>query len=240
MSAAAFFDAGRSLKRELTGEAAIGLTQSEVDALNAVVGAWHAAGAAITRNPTALGDAAAFFAEVRKAFGALTQPQVEGFQALLQAVGVAGWPLAWAAYGLATAWHETAARMEPVKEAFWLTEEWRKLHLRYAPWYGRGFVQLTWQKNYERADEELGLGGVLLADPDVALKPDVAARIMVRGMEQGWFCGKRLGDYFSGEGEAPEAAFVAARHIINGNDKAEAIAKEALAFERALRIGGWA
>lgn len=39
MSAAAFFDAARALKRELTCEAA-GLTQGEVDAFNAVVSQW--------------------------------------------------------------------------------------------------------------------------------------------------------------------------------------------------------
>lgn len=39
MSAAAFFNAARAYKRELTGEPAIGLTQEDVDALNAVT-AW--------------------------------------------------------------------------------------------------------------------------------------------------------------------------------------------------------
>lgn len=37
MSAAAFFDAARALKRELTGE---GLTQAEVDALNEIIASW--------------------------------------------------------------------------------------------------------------------------------------------------------------------------------------------------------
>lgn len=39
MSAAAFFDAARALKRELTG-AGDGLSQPEVDALNAVIASW--------------------------------------------------------------------------------------------------------------------------------------------------------------------------------------------------------
>lgn len=46
MSAAAFFDAARALKRELTGNTAIGVTQAEVDALNAVIGAWQPLGMA--------------------------------------------------------------------------------------------------------------------------------------------------------------------------------------------------
>lgn len=43
MTAAAFFDAARALKRELTGEPTVGLTQAEVDQLNAVVSQWNPA-----------------------------------------------------------------------------------------------------------------------------------------------------------------------------------------------------
>lgn len=236
MSVAAFFDAARALKRELTGE---GLTQEEVDGLNAVIGRWNRVA---PTNPTALTDAAKFFASVRSSFGALTQPQVEGFQALLQAFGTARWPIGWAAYGLATAWHETAKTMQPVREAYWVKngEAWRKANLRYYPWYGRGFCQLTWQKNYQRADDELSLGGKLIADADLALEPDIAARIIVWGMETGTFTGKGLKDYLPLSGKAGHDAFRAARQIINGRDKDELIAKEADAFQSALEAGGWA
>jgi putative chitinase len=237
MSAEAFFDAARAYKRELTGEVAIGLTQAEVDALTTVVALWSKAP---SPNPTALSSGPAFFSVVRALFGPMQQPQVDGFEALLQAYGVARWPLAFAAYGLATAWHETAKTMRPVREAYWLSEEWRKTHLRYFPWYGRGFVQLTWQKNYERADEELGLGRKLIADADVAMQPDIAARIMVHGMEGGWFSGKRLSDYLPLAGKAGFDAYTAARHIINGTDKAAEIAKLAQQFEGALIAGDWA
>lgn len=236
MSAAAFFDAARALKRELTGDAAIGLTQGEVDELQRVIGTWAPGAVA---NPTALSDAGAFFSSVRGAFGALTQPQVEGIQAVLQALGVARWPIAWAAYGLATAWHETAARMEPVREAFWLSEAWRKTNLRYYPWYGRGYVQLTWERNYQKAEEALGLNGALTADPDLALKPEVASRIMVWGMEAGAFTGKKLADYLPLSGQAGFDAYSEARRIINGTDKAAVIAKEAQQFEAALIAGEW-
>lgn len=43
MSAEAFFDAARAYKRERTGNPSIGLTQAEVDALNAVVSQWQPA-----------------------------------------------------------------------------------------------------------------------------------------------------------------------------------------------------
>jgi putative chitinase len=244
MSAAAFFDAARALKRELTGEST-GLSQQEVDALNAVILRWGSD--AVHPNPTALGDGGAFFSSIRRALStSLTQLQVDGFQTLLQAFGVARWPLSWAAYGLATAWHETAATMQPVKEAYWLSEDWRKTHLRYFPWYGRGYVQLTWKGDdrlppygYTRADVELGLNGQLVANPDLALKPDLAARIITAGMEQGWFSNLGLKDCLPLSGKAGYEAYTAARHIINGTDKADVIAKEAQAFEAALEAGGW-
>lgn len=186
-------------------------------------------------NPRALGDGGAFFTAVRAAFGSLEQSQVEGFQRLLQAYGVARWPISWAAYALATGWWETNKTMQPVREAYWLSEEWRKKNLRYYPWYGRGDVQLTWEANYRKADTALGLNGALIADPDLAMNPEISARIMVWGMENGAFTGKKLGDYLNGD-----TNYKGARQIINGHDKDDEIAEIALSFERALRAGGWA
>jgi hypothetical protein len=213
-----------------------GFTPAEVAAIDEAID--QAEG--IAPNPRALASAIEFFSSVRAKLGPLTQSQVEGFEALLQAFGVARWPLAWAAYGLATAWHETASQVKPVREAYWKTEEWRKAHLRYWPWYGRGPVQLTWEGNYKRADKELGLNGALLANPDMALEPDIGARIMVKGMEEGWFTGKKLADTLPIVGLANKPHFIKSRPIINGTDKAEKIANEALAFQEALVAGGWA
>ena len=64
-----------------------------------------------------LSNPAASFAAVRAELfaGALAQTQVDGINAIL-----AAWPDGtdprWAAYGLATAFHETARAMEPVPE----------------------------------------------------------------------------------------------------------------------------
>jgi hypothetical protein len=108
-----------------------------------------------------LDDPQAFFDSVRASGllgGAALKPdQVTGLGAVLGAAQKAGWPLAFTAYALATACHETAYTMQPVREAFWLSEAWRRTHLRYYPYYGRGYVQLTWEDNYKRADLELGL-----------------------------------------------------------------------------------
>lgn len=40
------------------------------------------------------------------------------------------------AYVLATTEWETANTFKPVKEAYWLSEEWRRKNLRYFPFYG--------------------------------------------------------------------------------------------------------
>lgn len=266
MSTAAFFDSARALKREQTGYASTGLTQEDVDGLNAIIEGWKppetapsapgrgsAAFQASDRqsapdtlsgpengvNPTALSDAGKFFQSVHASFGILTQDQVDGFNVLLQAIAVSAWPLAFAAYGLGTAWHETNAKMQPVREAYWLSEDWRKGNLRYYPWYGRGFCQLTWQRNYQHADDELDLGGKLIADADLALQPDIAAKIMVLGMGRGWFSGKKLSDYLPASGRASEQQFTAARPIINAMDKATLIAGHAINFQTALGDGGW-
>lgn len=177
-----------------------------------------------------LKDASAFFLHIRGKFGALDTDQVNGFNHLLTAMSP--WSLYDTAYGLATAWWETNKTMQPVREAYWLGEDWRKKNLRYYPWYGRGYVQITWKENYEKADKELGLSGALVGAPDRALEPEIAARILVAGMDEGWFTGKKNSDYKSRE-------YVARRKMINGTDHDDDIAAIAEIMESALVSGGW-
>ena len=124
--------------------------------------------------------------------------------------------LRWLAYMLATAFHETNQEMQPVREAYWLSENWRATHLVYYPYYGRGYVQLTHPGNYRKAGDVVGVD--LVAEPDQALIPSIAATIMFSGMEEGWFRGdgKRhtLARYFSGSVNDPRGA----RAIINGKE----------------------
>lgn len=70
---------------------------------------------------------------------------------------------------------ETASTFRPVREAYWLSEDWRRANLRYHPYYGRGFIQLTWPGNYQAVGTRLGLP--LVGDPDLALDPGVAAQV---------------------------------------------------------------
>ena len=139
------------------------------------------------------------------------------------------------AYMLATAQWETAQTMLPVREAYWLSEDWREANLNYYPWYGRGFVQLTWEENYQRADNELHLKGALAADAELALEPTIAGMVMIIGMSQGWFTGKKLSDYIDLE----HSDFINARRIINGTDCATDIAEIAADFDAALLVEGY-
>lgn len=134
-----------------------------------------------------------------------------------------------AAYVLATAYWETARTMKPVREAYWVSEGWRQRNLRYYPHYGRGYVQLTWDYNYIKAGKKLGVD--FLPDLDKAMEPRYAAPIIVIGMKEGWFTGKKLSDYIK-EGSVN---YRSARRIVNGVDKASEIAALAASYEDAIK-----
>jgi predicted chitinase len=80
------------------------------------------------------------------------------------------------AAALATIAVETAHTFAPVQEAFWLDDAWRRTNLRYAPHWGRGYVQLTWDYNYRSYGEALGVD--LTNNVDRAMEPEIAAAIL--------------------------------------------------------------
>ncbi len=190
-------------------------------------------GVHVLKNPEA------FFDIVRTEFGSLRQGQVDGFRTVLDFMKE--WPLSWAAYGLATIWHETAATMQPIKEmggpAYFhdmydiegkRPEVAKRLGntkpgdgIKYA---GRGYVMITGRANYKKFGIE--------NDPDSALHQSVAGEILLNGMAKGMFTGKKNSDYLPGD-------YVNARRIINGADRAQTIAEYARQFEAALSAGGW-
>jgi putative chitinase len=138
------------------------------------------------------------------------------------------------AYILATAYHETAHTMKPVQEAFWLSEAWRKKNLRYYPWHGRGYVQLTWDYNYKKAEEKLRVP--FTKDPTLAMVPEYAAKILVLGMIEGWFVsGHKLDRYIT----LQKSDFVGARRMINGTDKKDLIAGIARDYDASLKKIGY-
>jgi putative chitinase len=170
-------------------------------------------------------DRDTYFNEVRASLfaGALTQQQVDGQSVILGLWehGDTGTPMTdvrWLAYMLATTYHECATRMWPVTE--YGSDEYLQ-GKDYWPYIARGFVGLTWDFNYEKASAALGLidDRNLVEHPDLALDSLIAARVMFRGMAEGWFTGKRLYDYFNDDPEdGPKNDPLNARQIINGND----------------------
>lgn len=201
-----------------------------------------------------LREPAKFFAACRVCVmgPTLDAGEVSGTEAVLEAMTAA--PLAYCAYALATAWHETAHSMQPVKEyggpsyltrMYDITGQRPALAKSYGNtepgdgirYCGRGYVQLTWKVNYRRASNELGVD--LIGNPDLAMQPDIAARIMRTGMEEGWFTGRSFASFLPSDGPAERASFFNARRIINGSDKAGQIADYALQFQDGLRAGGW-
>lgn len=190
---------------------------------------------------------------LKSKFGKLSQSQVDEINFLVDTFDndkSISYPQA--AYMLATTWHETAAKMLPIEEyghgknktyGTWFRNSKDQLysfndgskrsaylfadfpHL----YYGRGYVQLTWKTNYQKASEKLSHD--FLDSPQDVMKKEYAVKILITGMKEGWFTGKRLDDYIY----QSKKDYVNARRIINGTDKANLIAGYADTFERALR-----
>lgn len=96
-------------------------------------------------------------------------------------------------------------------------------------YYGRGYIQITWLSNYIKLGKLLGID--LVNDPDLALDPVVAAKILVVGCLRGIFTGKSLSDYIK---TGKRLEFIRARRVVNGNDKSELIATYAEKFLECL------
>lgn len=95
---------------------------------------------------------------------------------------------------------------------------------------GRGDVQITGRANYRRLGERLGID--LERDPEQALEPEIAARILVDGMMLGLFTGRSLDDVSEPETSRPD--FRNDRGVVNGSDRAAEIAAKADVFWEAL------
>lgn len=184
-------------------------------------------------------DRKRFFDAARKSpfSGKLTPGQVSGMEAILGEWERRGLTdLRQLAYMLATAFHETAFKMQPITEygsrAYFNRYEGRKdlgntVHGDGYRFRGRGYVQLTGRANYHKASQKLGTDFV--ASPERVLEPALASQIMFVGMAEGWFTGRKLFDYFNAKTD-----WVNARRIINGTDKAQEIASYARSFHAAL------
>jgi putative chitinase len=186
-------------------------------------------------------NAAAFFDVIRAGLfgGSLSQGQVDGHNIIGNVCSVAGLDpvLEQSAYILATVYHETARTMQPI-------EEYGGWNTRYAPWFGRGYVQLTWEENDKRQQDKLhAIEQVhIYRIPYLpgARRLESCARTQYIGPHHGrWHEGwrlhgkERLSDYI----KPGSVDYVNARRIVNGTDRAEQIAGYAREYERALRAG---
>lgn len=167
----------------------------------------------------------------------LTKKQVDGMDTILDY-----WEkerhedLRMLAYILATVFHETARTMQPIREygrgrgrAYGKPDPVTK-----QVYYGRGYVQLTWAKNYKEMGKILSVP--LYEHPDLALKPEIAVQILFEGMMSGRsyrgdFTGKSLEDYFT----PSKTDWINARRIVNGTDQASKIAGYARKFHDYLK-----
>lgn len=147
------------------------------------------------------------------------------------------------AYVLATVEHETGGSFRPTREGQFgahlaqQSENFRRTHLRYEQdgrkkssfvYFGRGYVQLTHNSNYTNIGSLISLN--LAADPDLAIRPNVALFTLVSGMRRGLFTGASLsGRINTTDPRTVHQQFVRARSIINADEaeNGEAIADKA-------------
>lgn len=219
--------------------------------------------------PPAANDAAFAFADYGKFYDFLrsnsmlgptiSKAEFEGCDDIIRACATAGWPVAYTAYALATAYHETAHTMLPVKELGGTAYFTRMYDIKGArpakakelgnltpgdgaKYAGRGYVQLTGKSNYAKATAKLkalGIDADLVANPDRAMEPMIAALILVSGMMEGWFTSRKMPDDLPARGNATKVQFIASRDIINGTDKQDLIAGYAVDFQTGLNAGGY-
>lgn len=183
--------------------------------------------------------------------GEMSAGQEQGLLAILDGYDKAapGADRRWLAYILATAYHESAFTLQPVRETLadsddkaiallesafergklsWVkTPYWRKDEDGKS-WLGRGLVQLTHKRNYETMSKVTGID--LVAHPEKAMEMETAVLILIDGMIAGRFTGKRLCDYLNAQTED----WVNARRIVNGLDRAEKLADYARMIDRVL------
>ncbi len=176
-------------------------------------------------------DHTKFFDCYKSAYGSLNQSQVDGIESLLTSLEADADvdDERWAAYMFATVKHECANRWQPIEEfgkgkghpygkPVTITGSDGQTYTNV--YYGRGYVQLTWDYNYKKMSAELGMDDTLLIHPEQVLDPDIAYKIMSYGMRNGSFTGRSLSKYINDAG----CDYVNARRIINALDQADLIA----------------
>ena len=200
------------------------------------------------------------FGVTRALFGGQLSPsEFEGNQLILKECFDAGLSIDQTAYVLATAYHETARTMRPVRETLAKSDEsamrileraWKEGKLKWVKtpywrdgWFGRGFVQLTHEYNYkgplrDAVKARFGQGYDIWEDPSLLIRsPKVSAYVLVEGMIRGDtlesdFTSYPLEDFVN----ADKRDYLGARKSVNPGDRSSyhKIAGEAETFRQAL------
>lgn len=180
-------------------------------------------------------DRGTFFKEYRNIFRlkTISQAQVNIFDAIFDYWDQSQHTdLRWLAYAMATAYHETGARMEPVREGFakddisairaverllaqgGISWNYAKPEANGKSYFGRGLVQITHADNYRKLGQAIGIGNKLYDDPSLALDKDISVKLLFKGMTDGLYRpGHKLSVYFSKDKED----WYGAREMINGD-----------------------
>jgi hypothetical protein len=164
-------------------------------------------------------------------FKTLTEKQQDSITAILNECVKQGCIVNQMAYIFATAYHECYNPRTPETRLTPMVEFGGEKYLkaqRYYPYYGRGFSQLTWDYNYKKEGERLGLD--LLKHPELILDINIAANSHVYCMMNGRYTSRKLLQYVN----ATSTDYVNARRVVNGTDKAVLISGYAMKFESAL------
>lgn len=195
---------------------------------------------------------ATFFKNVKPLFKRLSKTQVLGIEGIIDAFeDVGDGKIQTLAYALATSYHETGKRMVPVREGFAKTDAGARkavtsLAVKRGPksavsqyakpvgpydnvYYGRGYVQLTWLDNYKSSSKDAGVD--LVRNPDAMLDPVISARVLIIGLLDGRWNGRKKGlaSYLPNDP-------VQARRTVNVLDKADVIAGYYKHFLYALTV----
>lgn len=211
-------------------------------------------------------DREVFFAGLRTPalFSRLSQEQVDGINAILDACQKFGvTDQHHVADILAQVFHETGGYMLPIKETVMPSHKdknpsdstvisrldaafargqltWVKTPYWRDGWFGRGPIQTTHKRNYEKIGKAIGVD--LVKNRNSILDPAIGAASAVVGMRDGIYTGKKLSDF-----DFPlELAKVATskrfgpRRIVNGVDGTDVkIAAYHRAFYAALQAAGF-